>query len=154
LSADFIADYLTTFIDTNGDPNSARRKMEIKGAIAYITNELLENAMKFSDESAQVDTSIQVQLCTDRLIFITTNSVKPSAVEPFQADIQELINCDPNELYIQRLEANATDEKSSHSGLGLLTVMSDYITRIGWKFEAASNGRDITTVTTMVQLLI
>ncbi len=51
LSADFVADYLTTFFPVSDeDPSTRERQVEIKGAVSYIANELLENAMKYNDE--------------------------------------------------------------------------------------------------------
>jgi hypothetical protein len=43
-------------------------------------------------------------------------------------------------------------DESSGSGLGLLTIMNDYMAKVGWKFESNSQHPEITTVTTMVQL--
>ena len=49
LSADFLADYLTTFFPgKEDDPNTIQRQAEVKNAVSYIANELLENAMKFN----------------------------------------------------------------------------------------------------------
>ncbi|WP_245912129.1 slr1658 superfamily regulator [Brunnivagina elsteri] len=50
LSADFMADYLTSFIPTDeNQPSTAQRQSEIKSATSYIANELLENSMKYCD---------------------------------------------------------------------------------------------------------
>ena len=55
LSADFLADYLTTFFPGNeDDPSTIERQAEIKSAVSYIANELLENAMKFNDANLGV----------------------------------------------------------------------------------------------------
>ncbi len=153
LSADFIADYLTTFFPVKDiDPSSSKRNAEIRSAVNYIANELLENAMKFSDESVPFGISIQLQLHPDRLIFLATNTIKPFELKQFQATIEDLISQDPNDLFLQRIEANANDHKSS--GLGLITMMNDYLTQIGWKFETLPSDPETVTVTTMVQLLI
>lgn len=153
LSADFIADYLTTFFPVKDiDASHSKRNAEIRSAVNYIANELLENAMKFSDESAPVGISIQLQLHPDKLIFLATNTIKPFQIKRFKATIEDLISQDPNELFLQRIEANTNDSKSS--GLGLITMMNDYLTRIGWKFDTLPNSPETVTVTTMVQLLI
>ena len=47
LSADFLADYLVTFFPGD-DRAAAERQAELKSAVSYVANELLENAMKFS----------------------------------------------------------------------------------------------------------
>lgn len=155
LSADFLADYLTTFFPENEDePTTIDRQAEIKSAVSYIANELLENAMKFNDKTSQYPIDIKLQLESDGVIFSVANSIPPSAVSKFQAYIQELLSCDPSELYIQQLEKNAADENSTVSGLGLLTMLSDYNAKIGWKFETVHKEPEIIAVTTMVQLRV
>ena len=47
LSADFLADYVSTFFP-GGDTTALNRKAEVKDAVSFVANELLENAMKFS----------------------------------------------------------------------------------------------------------
>lgn len=153
LSADFLADYLTAFFPGGPDDSpSAGRQAEVKSAVSFIANELLENAMKFSDETSQRPISIQLHLSPDRIVFVTTNTVSPKAVDKFQAYIQELTGSDPAELYIRQLEKNAADDTSSASMLGYLTMINDYMAKIGWKFETVEKDPEVITVTTMVQL--
>jgi hypothetical protein len=155
LSADFLADYLTTFFPGNEcEPATINRQSEIKSAVSYIANELLENAMKFNDETTQYPIDIKLQLESDGVIFSVANSIPPLAVSKFQNFIQQLLSCDPSELYIQQLENNAADENSTASGLGLLTMLSDYNAKLGWKFETVHKDPEIIAVTTMVQLRV
>lgn len=155
LSADFLADYLTTFFPaSDSDPSTLRRQADIKSAVSYIANELLENAMKFNDESSDYPISIQLQLHHDRIIFYVTNSVSTLTVEHFQAFIKNIINTDPQELYIRQLEENVNNDVQANSGVGLLTMINDYMAILGWKFETISDNSKIITVTTMVQLTI
>lgn len=155
LSADFLADYLTTFFPGDEeDPSTFDRQAEIKSAVSYIANELLENAMKFNDETSHYPISIQLQLHSDRLLFSISNSIPPRAVEPFQMYLKELTTSDPEELYIRQLEKNAEDETGTASRLGYLTMINDYMVKIGWKFETVRKDPEIITVTTMVQLTV
>lgn len=152
LSADFLADYVTTFFPNNDvTVDSVSRQAEIKGAVAYITNELLENAMKFNDSVTQFPISISLQLYNDKIVIIITNTISPADVLKFQQFIQKLQSEDPQELYIHQIEQNAIAE-SEHSGLGLLTMINDYMAKIGWKFEVVQISPPVTKVTTMVQL--
>jgi len=160
LSADFLADYMTTFFpnDTNADdiekPDEIKQN-EIKSAVGYIANELLENAMKFHDPNSQYPISIQLQLHSNHIVFSVINSISPKAAETFQTYLQKLIHSDPQELYIQQLEDNAQEENySSSSGLGLLTMINDYMTKVGWKFQTIKKDQEMLTVTTMVQFFI
>ncbi|MEG4573160.1 DUF6272 family protein [Microcoleus sp. N3A4] len=155
LSADFMADYLTTFFPGNeDDPSTIERQAEIKSAVSYIANELLENAMKFNDETSEYPIDIKLHLERDRLIFSVANSIPPQAVGKFQAYIQQLLASEPGELYIQQLEKNAADDNSTDSGLGLLTMLSDYTAKIGWKFNTVQKDPEVIAVTTMVQLRV
>lgn len=152
LSANFLAEYLTAFFpDSEEGAIAVDKKIEVKSAISYVANELLENAMKFNDEASHQPISIKLEMHSDRLLFFVRNSLKPQAIAKFQAYIQELTTEDCNELYIRRLESNLQDETGG-SGLGLLTIMNDYMAKVGWKFETVGVHPEIVTVTTMVQL--
>ncbi|MGF1589876.1 MAG: ATP-binding protein [Pleurocapsa sp.] len=146
LSADFLADYLSTFFLGNNDrqPDSDKQA-EVKSAVSYIANELLENGMKYSTQMSPFPISIQIHLNPDLIVFQLTNSIPANRTQQFKSYIQTLLNSDPNELYITQLE------KNEESGLGLLTMLNDYGVKLGWKFESLSQSTEM-AVTTMVQL--
>src|SRR5687768_13187016 len=125
LSADFLADYLITFFPGE-DPNSAERQAEIKDAVSYMANELLENAMKFSYAPSQHTVSIEMFLEADVISLYATNSLDPATLEGFQAYIQRLLTEDPDELYMEQLERNAAAGDAGVSGVGFLTKLHDY----------------------------
>jgi hypothetical protein len=155
LSADFLADYLSTFfLDSNDSEGDTEKHIEVKSAVSYIANELLENAMKYSDKRSESPISIQIHLNFDRIVFQITNSLKDNDLKNFQQYIQKLIDSDPDELYLDILEQNALDENNESSGLGFLTMVNDYGAKIGWKFEMLSQQSTEMGVTTMVQLNI
>mgnify|MGYP000072153609 CR=1 FL=1 len=154
LSADFMADYFATFFP--GDENSTHKnpkQAEIKSTVSYIANELLENAMKFSDETALAPVTLTLQMQQNKITFTTTNTVPPENVDDFQSFLIALTTSDPNELYLHQLEKNAVDD-SMGSGLGLLTMMNDYLAKIGWKFQTTQIQPEVIMVTTMVQLVL
>ncbi|ALG67209.1 DUF6272 family protein [Beggiatoa leptomitoformis] len=154
LSADFLADYLTTFFPiSDDDPTTFDRQTDIRGAVGYIANELLENAMKFNNDSTNHPISIKLQLHSERILFYVTNSIHPETQTAFQHRIQEMLSADPQELYIYRLEKNAESDTDA-SGLGLLTMMNDYGATLGWKFETATENPRVVTVTTMAELAV
>ncbi len=153
LSADFLADYLTTFFPgNNDDSNAAKSQLELKSSISYIANELLENAMKFNDNTSDYPISIQLHLKSDRIILMVTNSVAPQEVDKFQAYLEKLTTSNVEDLLVRQLEKNALDENSNSSGLGYLTIMNDYMAKIGWRFETVQQEPEVVAVTTMVQL--
>jgi hypothetical protein len=155
LSADFMADYLATFFPGNEDDSSTiERQAEIKSAVSYIANELLENAMKFNNETSEYPINIKLQLESDGVLFSVANSISPQGVDKFQAYIQQLLASEPSELYIQQLEKNAVEESCTDSGLGLLTMLTDYSAKIGWKFQTVHKDPEVIAVTTIVQLRV
>lgn len=153
LSATFIADYVTTFFpQTDTDSTNLEQLAEIKDAVGFIANELLENAMKFSDPQSSYPINIQVNLSPEKLLFGVENSMRESAIQPFKDYIQNLLSFDPEELYIHQIEQNIDNEASSR--LGYLMMMNDYSAQVGWKFKTVKSDLPVTTVTTVVSLNI
>lgn len=155
LSANFLADYLVTFFPSDdNDPDTLIKHSEVQSSVSYIANELLENAMKFSDHNSPQPISIQLQLYPDRLVFIVVNSILPSILQQYQSFIQEVLASDPDEMLLHRLKQNAENDRLETSGLGLITMISNYFAKLGWKFEPIQDQPEIVTVTTMVQIAI
>lgn len=153
LSADFLADYLTTFFPAKDDITE-QQQAEVKSAVSYIANELLENAMKFNDETSEFPISIRLQVRSDKILFITSNSIPPSHVDRFQSFLRKIEQVNPGTLYVEQLEKSVQEEESTNSGLGLLTMLNDYLAKLGWKFETVPEYPGVIKVTTMVQLPI
>ncbi|WP_150109095.1 DUF6272 family protein [Stanieria cyanosphaera] len=153
LSADFLADYLSSFLACNDqESDSLIKQVEAKDAISYIANELLENAMKYTNQLSSAPISIRICLIEQKIIFQITNSIHCQAVIKFQKYIKELLSFDPYELYLRKLEDNNTEENAAVSGLGFLTMVNDYGAKLGWKFDSFDEQSEEMTVTTMVQL--
>jgi len=152
LSADFIADYLTTFFPVSEqEPSTHKRQLEVKSAVSYIANELLENAMKFNDEASKYPIKFGIHLIQEpgvTVVLEATNSVSASSLDRFQAFIKELLNSEPYDFYLQRLE------DTEGSGLGLVTMINDYEAQLGWKIETVQKDSEVVIVTTMVQLRV
>jgi hypothetical protein len=143
LSADFMADYMATFFP--GDSTN------IKSAVSFVANELIENAMKYHDYASEKPITIALFLHSDKLIFQLTNTINVIAAKEFQEFITLLTTSDPSELYIQQLEANS-EEGSGDSGLGFLTMINDYQAELGWQFEPVQGNEETKQVVTLVQL--
>lgn len=151
LSADFLGDYVKNFFP--GDTSAAVSKQtEIRSAVSFIANELLENAMKYSNKGSGLPINLEIHLFSDRLIFLSKNSLHDEAIANFQAFLQEILTNDIGEMYVNQVEKSAANEDSESSGLGYLTMMMDYEALLGWQFEKISNPSSVTMVTTMVQL--
>lgn len=151
LSADFLGDYVKNFFP--GDTSAALSKQtEVRSAVSFIANELLENAMKYSYKEAGQPVNLEVNLFSDRLIFLSKNSLHQNAIANFQSFIQEITTGDISEMYINQVEKSAINDDAESSGLGYLTMIMDYEAKLGWKFEQAENNADVTIVTTLVEL--
>src|SRR5437763_8242218 len=109
LSADFLADYLSTFFPGD-DYAAAERQAGLKSAVSYVANELLENAMKFNYAPAQHAISIAMYLETEAVSMYVTNSVDPHAVAAFQQTIARLLTEDIDTLYLAQLTHNAASD--------------------------------------------
>jgi hypothetical protein len=130
LSADFLGDYFSTFFP--GETHGVNAKETIKASVSYIANELLENAVKYSDPSLNFPISITLRLYPEQIIFEVANPASQSLVKTYQAFIQLLLKSDPSDLYLKQLEATATGLGESH--MGLLTMINDYEAQFGWRF--------------------
>jgi hypothetical protein len=153
LSADFLADYLITFFPGD-DGAAAERQAELKNAVSYVANELLENAMKFSYASSQHAISIAMYLEAEAVSLYVTNSVNPHAVAAFQQTIERLLTEDTDTLYMEQLMLNAESDSEDGSSMGYLTMLHDYGATLAWKFTPSLQDPDVVTVTTMARLAV
>lgn len=155
LSADFVANYLATFFPPNeDDPNSIQRQANLKSSVSYIANELLENATKFHDETSNISIEFGTYLLENLVILLAINCTSNILVDKLESVIETLINSEPEELYIQHLENLAEDQNTISSGLGFLSIIQDYLAKIGWKIEPLQSDLNLVIVTTMVQLTV
>ena len=160
LSAHFAADYFVNFLPTVGNnlgDDEEQRVRETKGAVSFVANELLENAMKFNLENStyKVKFGIHFLKNSQRIAVIyAINYINLPEVEKFQAFIHKLQTSDLDELYMEQIEAGADDEDAEASGLGFLTMINDYQAKLGWKFETIASESDIVAVTSMAQVTV
>jgi len=154
LSANFMADYFSNFLPVDeDDPAQKRRIKESKGAVSYVANELLENAIKFNNQKTNFKIKFGIYFIEEAdltAVLFATNSVSAEGLDKFQKFIQELLCSDPEKLYVQQIEKSAEEENSGASGLGFLTMINDYSAKIGWKFEIVQKEPKMIAVTTMV----
>ena len=156
LSAHFVADYLSSFLPVDAeDASSEKRVKQSKGAVSYVANELLENAIKFNKDDINYKVKFGIHFIGEQevtAVIFASNSVNAEGADKLKEFIKEILASDPNELYLQQLEKNAESE-SDTSGLGLLTMINDYSAKIGCKFEPRAES-DTIAVTTVVQIRV
>ena len=113
---------------------------DARHSIIYLVNELLENAIKFRSPG---DVAIAGSVESGNFEVTVTNCASAEVASGFQSLLAEVTSRDPGDLLIERIEANAADENSSASGLGILTLMNDYGARLGWNFREAPGGETV-----------
>ena len=156
LSAHFVADYFTNFLPVDEEnPSDQQRIKEANASVSYVANELLENAIKFNDDSSNYKVKFGIHFLKQEtevvVVIYTTNSVQADGVDKLRDFIHELLASDPNELYVRQIE-KSVEEDTKASGLGLLTMMNDYAAKVGWKLDTIQAESPIVTITTMSQV--
>lgn len=145
LSADFMGDYFATFYTLEDTPDSSRRE-EVKSTVSFVANELLENAMKFTDVDA-VPITIRLTMQAGELLFFASNGVSRSGAARYEAAVQKLLSADLWAEYERRASA-----QGEGSGIGLLSMLTDYSARIGWRFLPQDEQRILSTTTVRIPL--
>jgi hypothetical protein len=153
LSADFLGDYVTTFLPTNGGvPAFENRQNEIKHAVTYIANELLENAMKYHQPDVEIPIRIHLELASDHITVSVSNGISVIEAGRYKAFVEHLQEGDAGDLLLRRQEESAKSSESTMSGLGLLTMISDYDAQLDWRFDVHPTQSESMTVTTSAVL--
>jgi hypothetical protein len=154
VSADFIGDYVMTFLPADGNTANCVNQKEIRHAVTYIANEFLENAMKYHERLVDIPIGIRLELTSDRISVSTSNGIGTEQAERYKAFIERIQKHDAGELLLRQLEEVSAGTESTESCLGLLTMMSDYGAKLGWRFEDSSAHAEVMTVTTSAVLSI
>jgi len=135
LTANFMAEYFgELFPDSDAEDRLISRE-EISGAIGYVLNELVENAVKFNQNG---DINVTVGIGKEDLVCLVSNQIVNTAVPMLREKLLELTQEEPGELLRRQAEANADDPDSTGSGLGYLIIMNDYGVSLGWKLDPVS----------------
>ena len=155
LSADFLGDYVLTFLPKDGSLQSAGiRQLELKHAVTYIANELLENAMKYHEHDLDIPIGIHLELTCEQISVSASNGVNALQAERYKAFIGKVLQGDPGDLLIKQLEEGARCAQPNNSCLGLLTMINDYGAQLGWRFDADPVQSEFLTVTTRAVLAL
>jgi len=153
LSADFLGDYVTTFLPSNGAvPGLESRQNEIKHAVTYIANELLENAMKYHQPDVVIPIRIHLELASDHVRVSVSNGVSAVQADRYKAFVEHLQEGDASELLLRQQEESARSTNSTMSGLGLLTMISDYDAQLDLRIDVHPSQPKTVTVTTSAVL--
>jgi hypothetical protein len=155
LSADFLGDYVTTFLPADRDaPAFENRQKEIKHAVTYIANELLENAMKYHQPEVEIPIRIHLELASDHVAVTVSNGVSVVQARRYQAFVEHLREGNANDLLLRQQEESALSLESTMSSLGLLTMIADYEAQLDWRFDVHSMQPESMIVTTSAVLFL
>ncbi|MEF0942400.1 slr1658 superfamily regulator [Rhizobium sp. BR 362] len=106
---------------------------QVRHDIGYVANELIENAVKFR-VSGEIGISASIE--GERFRMRVSNFIDNENAERFQHLLAQITNDNPSDLLIQQIEKNAASTFGTESGLGLLTLMSDYEADLAWTFDS------------------
>ena len=109
LSADFMADYFATFYALHGSDEEGRLAY-VKGAVSFVANELIENAMKFTDVEG-IPISIRLTMHQGELVFFASNGASIAGSQNYEAAVKRLLNADPWAAYERRAHFGVRAER-------------------------------------------
>ncbi len=150
LSADFLADYLTTFFPCDDD-KSLQQRTELKEGVNFVANELLENAMKFNFSASKYPIRLFMGLEKKQILLYVSNYIDASVVNNWQYKLNEILREDTHKLFMEQLIKNDKEQKID-SGLGYLSMINDWNAKFAWKFESVKDDENVQKVTVMAQL--
>ncbi|WP_017304222.1 DUF6272 family protein [Spirulina subsalsa] len=154
LSANFVADYLVTFLPFDrSKKENYKIERKIKESVNYIANELLENAMKFNHMKSNLPIKFGVHTLEDNGLIIVLNvqnSIDACHYQKLRSFIDDILTIEPDDFYMQQLERSV--EGDAAPGIGLISMKNDYAAKLGWKLETIQQDPFVAMATTMVQL--
>lgn len=124
--ADFFSNYQSQF-----DCSSKNQMI-----LSTIVNELVENAMKFS-EGSHKHVSISLRQHDSILGIETVNKSTSDHVNNLKAFIERLEKQDIENLFLEQIQSAAISNMDD-SGLGLLTLIKDYNAKLGIKLTPST----------------
>ena len=137
LTSDFIASVIAMrYRNVRGHYN------QVEHDVGYLANELLENTIKFR---APGDVTLAVSVGSRIFRLTITSKIDVANTVKFKGVLDVLGSDSPGDLLIKRIEANALSTDGATSGLGLLTLLSDYDATLEWIFEDTDLGAKLTT---------
>ncbi|MCB9703845.1 MAG: hypothetical protein H6711_18255 [Myxococcales bacterium] len=149
-TADFFATYFSRLPRCGGDDDDILRA-EVENAISYVLNEAVENAVKFQRGGT---ITVRVGVHEGALVFVVGNWIARATADALRPRLRELIEGDAQEMLLRRVEENAANPAAGVSGLGFLTMITDYEAQLGWRISAPEEQAERVFFRTMARLPI
>ncbi len=144
-----LADYVAAYFRADLELVGADQLADASAFLTYAVNEMVENAVKFGRGE---EIELRARLLRDHLQVIVISRAEAETAHRYQQVVQELADGDPLMLLMERVERNAVEGPSAGSGLGLLSIMTDYGASLGWRFQHAQD--TAVAISTMARLPI
>lgn len=118
----------------------ANEVAELGDSVNYVSNELLENAIKERSGGG-------VEVCTramgPRIILAVSNHIKAAKSEKFRGSLAKLFDGESSleEKFFATMEHNEAHPESKVSGLGFLTMMIHHGADLSWRFESGEGAQ-------------
>jgi hypothetical protein len=145
-SANFLSQYYAGVLGAKLGSTMLR---DATHSIAYMVNELVENAVKFREPGP---VEIVSGLRDGNFVLRITNLISGETSARFRELLADLTAGDPGQLLIERIEANAIGGNANGSGLGILTLMNDYSVRLTWNFQPGDGASSPVRIETIARL--
>lgn len=98
--------------------------------------------------------AIHLELTRERIAVSASNGVNAGQAEHYKAFVERLVAGDASDLLLKQQECSAGGDDSTASCVGLLTMITDYGAKLGWRFDVNSEESEMATVTTSAVLPI
>ena len=144
-----LADYVGAYFRANLQSLDAAQSADAEAFLIYAVNEMVENAVKFG-HGEQIE--LRAMLNQGQLAIIVSSRAAAQAARRYRTVVAEIAEGDPLMLLMERVERNAAQGPSAGSGLGLLSMMTDYGASLGWRFQDVREAE--VAISTMARLQI
>ena len=107
-----------------------KNKDKVISILSTITNELIENAVKFSSDKNS-DVTVKLEKTNSSISIETCNIGNQKNMENLILFTEKLENNNPELIFMKNLEKNLNSNNKSE--LGLISIFKDYTNEIGFK---------------------
>ena len=138
-----LADYVAGYFRTELAATAGDQAADAAAFLTYAVNEMVENAVKFGQGE---EIQLRAGLMDKQLLVCVSSRAEAASALRYQQVVEEIAAGDPLMLLMERVERNALEGPSAGSGLGLLSIMTDYGASLGWRFQQQEAAVAISTM--------
>ncbi|RAP31846.1 hypothetical protein DID76_02215 [Candidatus Marinamargulisbacteria bacterium SCGC AG-414-C22] len=126
-----------------------KHREKVNSILSTITNELLENAVKFACDKA-LEIHLRLKKQSDTISIETYNVSTKENAEKLIKFTETLAKDTPENIFLKTIEENSTKEEMSE--LGLITIFKDYSDQIGIKITKENQKNDTYAININLQI--